>query len=80
MLFAAVYPAIAMEPKEFTEDCALDSCRKSYLEYLFQIFRLYGQLRKTQLIASLCLTQTSEDKNTGDQLRNHSSNSNTCHA
>ena len=89
ILFAAVYPAIANGAKRIyrgleqhigkIDHCTLDSCRKSYLKDLFQIFHIYGQTRKTQLIASLCLIQASENKDTGDQLRNHGSDSDTCH-
>ena len=37
MLFAAVYPAMAMDPKEFTEDCSNINSTSRYLtakEYL----------------------------------------------
>ena len=55
ILFAAVYPAIAIEPKELTEDCsrtlekvddgALNSCRDSDLENLEDIDALETQLQ-----------------------------------
>ena len=56
----------------------ISGCANALLN-LFQIFHIYGQTRKTQLIASLCLIQASENKDTGDQLRNHGSDSDTCH-
>ena len=89
ILFDAVYPAIAIDPKELTDDCSIAfeilitvlwiPAGTPTSKNLLQIHGFDPKLCKVKLIAALCVMQAPEYQDTGYQLGYNGRNPDACY-